>query len=241
MPGQANNDGGATFSRTKTLLGVVVLAALVIGYWIAADSGTLMTLTDGNELRERILELGYIGPMAIIVLMTLAIVMSPIPSAPIALAAGAAYGHTWGTVYVLIGAETGALIAFGIARLLGYEFLRRWFGSRLTIGFLGSQNMLMAIVFVTRLLPFLSFDLVSYAAGLTSLKWWRFALATLAGIIPASFLLAHFGGEMASHDTERTAVAMAVLGLATFLSVMVNWWRTRRSRSHKMPRVVDET
>ena len=55
--------------------------------------------------------------------MTLAIVMSPIPSAPIALAAGAAYGHLWGAVYVAAGSLSGALIAFGIARFLGREFV----------------------------------------------------------------------------------------------------------------------
>ncbi len=48
--------------------------------------------------------------------MILAILVSPIPSAPIAVAAGAAYGHTWGRLYVLLGAECGALAAFGLAR-----------------------------------------------------------------------------------------------------------------------------
>ena len=33
-------------------------------------------------------------------------VASPIPSAPIALAPGAAYGHVWGTVQVVIGATS---------------------------------------------------------------------------------------------------------------------------------------
>lgn len=168
-----------------------------------------------------------------IVLMTGAIVMSPVPSAPIALAAGAAYGHTWGTVYVVVGAELGALVAFGIARLLGYEMLRRWFSERLDMGLLGSQNALMGIVFVTRLLPFISFDLVSYAAGLTPLTTWRFAVATLAGIVPASFLLAHFGGEMASGESRRIAVTVLALGGLTLLPILVRLvlaWRRSRAR-----------
>ena len=52
----------------------------------------------------------------------------------------------------------------------------------LATGWMGSQNALMGIVFVSRLLPFLSFDIVSYGAGLTTLSAWRFALATLAGL-----------------------------------------------------------
>ncbi|PHQ99858.1 MAG: hypothetical protein COB39_01420 [Marinosulfonomonas sp.] len=45
---------------------------------------------------------GLFGPWIIIGLMTFAVVTSPIPSAPIAMAAGAAYRHIYGTVYVVI-------------------------------------------------------------------------------------------------------------------------------------------
>jgi len=44
-----------------------------------------------------------------------------------------------------------------------------------------------------------------YAAGLTPPSAWRFAVATLAGIVPAGFLLAHFGDELASADAGRMA------------------------------------
>ena len=163
--------------------------------------------------------------------MTLAIVATPIPSAPIALAAGAAYGHIMGTVYVAIGAELGALIAFGLARYLGRGVLQNWFGDKLDVGLLGSQNALTATVFFSRLLPFVSFDLVSYAAGLSCIHVWRFALATLAGIIPASFLLAHFGGEVASADMGRATWAVLGLGLLTGLPLI--WAAVRRMKRRR--------
>jgi len=154
------------------------------------------------------------------------VVASPIPSAPIALAAGAAYGHVWGTVQVVIGAELGALIAFGLARVLGHDVLRRVFGDRVDAGLLGSQNALTGTVFASRLMPFVSFDIISYAAGLSRLHAWRFALATLAGIIPASFVLAHFGGEAVSGDIGRTTWAVLGLGLITGLPLL--WIATRQ-------------
>lgn len=196
----------------KVVAAVVAVGLLIGGYWLLAESSLLARISSGEALRDEILALGAWGPIAIVGLMTIAIVMSPIPSAPIALAAGYAYGHTWGTIYVLVGAELGALLAFALARMLGYEILHRWFGERVSMGLFGSQNTLMAVVFATRLLPFVSFDLVSYAAGLTPLSVWRFTLATLAGIVPASFLLAHFGGEVASADASRMIIAAVVLG-----------------------------
>ncbi|MEQ8504355.1 MAG: TVP38/TMEM64 family protein [Rhodospirillales bacterium] len=203
--------------RTKALIAALVLLGLVGAYGVLSWSGALAEIMDKEALGRWIERLGVLGPVGIIALMCMAIVLNPIPSAPIALAAGAVYGHFWGTIYVAIGAEAGALIAFGIARLVGYDVLRKWLGDHLSLGRLTSQNALMAIVFVSRLLPFISFDLVSYAAGLTPLRLWRFAVATLAGILPASFLLAHFGGELATFDSDRVLFAIAALGAVTII------------------------
>jgi uncharacterized membrane protein YdjX (TVP38/TMEM64 family) len=126
----------------------------------------------------------------------------------------------------VIGAELGALIAFGLARVLGHDVLRRVFGASVDAGLLGSQNALTGTVFASRLMPFVSFDIISYAAGLSRLHAWRFALATLAGIIPASFILAHFGGEAVSGDIGRTTWAVLGLGLITGLPLL--WIATRR-------------
>ncbi len=226
--------------RRKLILGVLVLCALAAVYWLLHATGTLTTITDKNALHEIIVRLGAWGPLIIIFLMMLAILISPIPSAPIALAAGAAYGHGWGTLYVLLGAEAGALAAFGVARLVGHDTVHRWFGDRLSVGLFGSQNALMAIVFVSRALPFMSFDLVSYAAGLTVLSTWRFAIATLAGVAPISFLLAHFGSEMATGETRRILVSVLMLGGLTLIPVIIELVReriaSRRANATAKPR-----
>jgi uncharacterized membrane protein YdjX (TVP38/TMEM64 family) len=163
---------------------------------------------------------GLAGPNVIDALKTLDIVASPLPSAAIALDAGAAYGHTYGTILVVLGAELGALIAYGLARSLGRPFVERHLGQKINTGLFGSQNMLTFLVFGSRLLPFLSFDMISYAAGLSKLHLWRFALATMAGIIPASFLLAHTGSQAMNGDTRTATWTALALGAFTGLSVL---------------------
>jgi uncharacterized membrane protein YdjX (TVP38/TMEM64 family) len=215
-------------TRIRILIASLLVLAMVGVYWLLHETGALAIILDGHALREFIMGLGMAGPLAIVALMIVAILVSPIPSAPIALAAGALYGHTWGTGYLALGAEIGALAAFGLARLLGRDALQRWLGSRLPNVRLGSQNGLMAIVFISRLLPFISFDVVSYVAGFTTLTWWRFALATLAGILPASFLLAHFGEEMATGELDRILYAVLALGVLTLVPLAVHVVRARR-------------
>ena len=200
-------------SIMKALVGIAFFVLVLVAWTLLDDADGLARFLERDAVLEKLHSLGWAGPVGVIALMTIAILVSPLPSAPIALAAGAAYGHGWGTLYVALGSECGALAAFALARYLGRDFVQRYLGVRITTGLAGSQNALMATVFVSRLLPFVSFDLVSYAAGLTVLSFTRFALATLAGILPASFLLAHFGAELSTGDVTITTIIVVILGI----------------------------
>ncbi len=200
---------------------MLFVLALVATYYFLQERGLISIITDADTLKSWVNDLGYVGPVTIIAIMAIAVIINPIPSAPIALAAGAVFGHSWGTLYVVAGATIGAAGAFLIARSLGQELLTRLFGKKVMLGWLGSQNILMGLVFVSRLIPFLSFDLVSYGAGLTQIKTWRFMLATVMGLVPASFLLAHFGGEMAAANLNDAMLALLILGGVTVIPVAI--------------------
>ena len=211
---------------------VRAIAAFVVLAMVAAALGWMPFDVDREAVTSWVESAGPWGPLAVIGLMTVAVVASPIPSAPIALAAGAAYGHYAGAIYVALGSEIGALTAFIIARGLGRGPVERFLGDKADYGLLGSQNALTLTVFVSRLLPFISFDAMSYAAGLSRLHFWRFALATMAGILPASFVLAHFG-SVAMEGTFGSAEWIALgLGLMTGLPLLLVALR-RSSASRK--------
>jgi uncharacterized membrane protein YdjX (TVP38/TMEM64 family) len=221
-------------TRSAWLRAIVAVVFVLLALWVllyAKLHPELLARLDVASLLTTLQSMGWWGPLAVIALMVAAIVASPLPSAPIALAAGAAYGHVWGTVYVLIGSELGALLAFSLARYLGYDFVHRHFGVRLSKGIVGSQPVLMATVFASRLLPFISFDLVSYAAGLSVLSLPRFAAATFAGILPASFLLAHLGAEASEGNGTAFAIAVVLFGGAGMAPLAVHVLARRRTRS----------
>lgn len=211
-------------NTTRYIIPVLIILSLIAGYAMLSSTGAMTLLENSAALKQWILKTGNAGPLVIIGFMIIAIVMSPIPSAPVALAAGALYGHTAGTLYIVIGSGIGAVIAFYISRLAGTVSLHHWVDKRLTKTMLGSQNTLMTIVFVSRLMPFISFDIVSYAAGVTPLKFWRFIIATLAGIIPASFLLAHFGSELVSGESQRIGITVLLLGGVSLILMLLKWF-----------------
>lgn len=211
----------------RLLLAALAAITLVWLYVTPSGQALVAALGDSQGLQHGLDQLAVLGPLAVILLMAFAIVFNPIPSAPVALAAGAVFGHGWGTLYIVLGAELGAMAAFGIARFVGYELIRKWFGDRIETGMWGNQNRLTALVFVSRLMPFISFDLISYGAGLTPIRFWRFASATLFGLIPMSFLLAHFGAELKTTELARAVPIALGLGVLTLGSAL---WAAIRAR-----------
>jgi uncharacterized membrane protein YdjX (TVP38/TMEM64 family) len=218
------------FPFRKIFYATLLIVTMAGAYFMLINSGFANLFSDLDLLVMRIRELGILGPMLVIGLMVLAIVFNPLPSAPIALAAGAVYGHVVGTIYIVTGAGVGAIIAFAIARFAGHELARKFLGNNLSLGRLGSQNALTTIVFVSRLIPFMSFDLVSYAAGLTAIKLWRFTLATLLGLMPVSFILAHMGSEIVESSRGDVIVIILIIGLFTLVPLLINAVQRYRHR-----------
>lgn len=206
----------------KLFIFIFFLLLVFLFFLLATKLGWIDILNDQNNMKASIQQVGLLGPFIIILLITIAIVISPIPSAPIALVSGALYGHTLGTIYIIIGAIAGALIAFIIARKLGHDFFTKRFNSNFATHITGSQNTMMFIVFISRLAPFISFDVISYAAGLTNLSFQRFLIATTLGIIPISFVLAHLGSEVNSGEVESIAFALLLIGLITIIPFLLN-------------------
>lgn len=144
---------------------------------------------------------GIFGPIIYMILLIIGILVSPIPTSPLAIMAGIIFGPLLGLIYTLIGATIGAVLAFLIARFLLRDFLKKHFGgNKFYDKIKGKNNKNVAyFVFVTRLMPQISFDLVSYLAGITSLNIFTFAIVTFIGMIPIVFLLTFFGYLIASY------------------------------------------
>ena len=206
----------------KLIIFIGFLLLTVIIFMQLIEMGWLDILKNQNKLLILVKELGLIGPIAIVGLIAIAIIITPVPSAPVALVSGALYGHTFGTIYVVLGALSGAVLAFMISRKLGYDYINKKLHHRMPAKIVGSQNTLMMIVFVTRLAPFISFDVISYAAGLTKLTLGRFIIATLMGIIPISFFLAHLGSEVKNGEMESIVAAIFLLGLLIFVPLIIS-------------------
>src|SRR5689334_11261830 len=213
---------------------VAVLAVAAFFVWPGIGERIGEFARDPQALQSQIAALGIWGPITIVLLRAAACLAAAVPSSPVALVAGAVYGNAWGSGLVLLGGECGAIAAFLIARWLGRDTFERrgWiaavqrarFGAWLLDPH-GSQNRLMAAVFCCRSLPLLNLDAVSYVAGITPLRLWRFALATFGGLLPYTVLLVSFGNGLMSGTWAQLAVPATLLAALLILLVALKLWR----------------
>lgn len=141
--------------------------------------------TDAVEsLKTYMRSLGFWGPLFAIFLMVLHSVVF-VPSEIIFFANIYIYGFALGLLYTWIGSMLGAYLSFYLARLFGkplvekfvsiekHEKFDRWFQKNGTFG-----------LFILRLIPLFSFNLLNYGAGIVSITFLQFTWSTALGIIP---------------------------------------------------------
>lgn len=148
------------------------------------------------QLTDRLIQCGAWGPALYIGLLIVSVVISQLPGAPLAVAAGAVWGPFTAGVYTVIGGFGGALVAYSLGRWIGPAITQKITGKKLFFTKQYGAAYLGGLIFATRLLPILSFDLISYGAGMARLSFPIYASATFLGMLPSTFLLTYAGGSI---------------------------------------------
>jgi uncharacterized membrane protein YdjX (TVP38/TMEM64 family) len=218
---------GLPRSMTTWMKLLSLAVALVVGWWGLSSLDYEQYLIP-SVLAQRLHEAGPLAPLLLIASMATAVVIPPIPSLPLDLAAGAAFGPFYGALYAVIGAEIGAIACFLVARALGRDALSRVLKTEATFCQKCTDHQLMGLMFVARLIPVFSFDVVSYGAGLTNISLKSFAFATLFGMAPPTFALTYLGSSVVS--AQGTLIAAGVAMVALFLATPKFLVKYRTSR-----------
>lgn len=163
---------------------------------------------------------GRFGPWAPIVYvagLAATVILTPIPSLPLDIAGGLAFGLWGGSAAILLASLLGATADFFIARALGRGFLVRHLKPETVKTIDGLAARLGGrVLFVLRIEPLFNFKWVSYAAGLTAMRYGVYALATLLGSALPAFGIAYVGATLLTHP-GRSALVLSLLSLATLL------------------------
>jgi len=189
------------YSRWLILLAAAVL--LIIYFAVPAVNGAVneaMAVLGSANLDKVAAYIRSFGAYAVafsFCLMVFSSLIAPLPAFLITLSNAAIFGWWQGAILSWSSAMVGAALCFGISRSLGRDVVEKFAGKGALAAVEGYfEKYGTKTVLICRLLPFVSFDAVSYFAGLTPLKFLPFFIATGIGQLPATIVYSYVGGML---------------------------------------------
>ncbi|MBC1500658.1 TVP38/TMEM64 family protein [Listeria weihenstephanensis] len=189
--------------------GIILFVVFVITGFLVIYKLGIIDSFNVAELSQVVRDMGIWGK----ILYVITYILRPLvlfPATPLTLFGGYTFGAVQGTILDVIGAGTGALLAFWIARKLGKDKIERLIQGKKLEKFdhkLGENGFL--VVLYLRLIPLFAFDSINYSMGLSSVRTRDYAAATYLGIIPGAFVLNFLGSSLGRLDWQfYTAIAL---------------------------------
>lgn len=209
---------------TPLVARAALLLAVLAGFVAAALT---LDLPDASVLRAWIMSFGSLAPVAFVAGYTL-IVPTPVPKTVLNAMAGAAFGASLGIPLVVTGATAGAVLAFGIARVLGRDAVNRLAHGHLDRVDAVIERHGVRAALLVRFVPGLPFTLLNYACGVTAMRLPHFVAGTVLGLIPGTSAVVVLGSASTRISLWVPAIMPVALGVLSLAGGLVWRHRTRQ-------------
>ena len=216
------------------IIGVLLIAAALVAIYLAYERWSPY---DETDVERWIDDLGPWGPIAYIGFFAASMLFAPLPTAPAPIIAATVFGGGLGFLYTMIGAAIGSAVCFWVSRTLGRRALRRLMSQAAVdkIDELG-ERLGIRLLIVLRLFPIAGVDYVSYAAGLTRMRFLPYMAISILASAPILALAAVLGEGVRSN---WVVAAAALAAIALFFIAPLSWLAWKRGRDqHRLAAVV---
>lgn len=219
---------------SKLVLVAIIILCLMLYFFVPQVKNAInevikiLSSADVNKVVEYIRSFGVYAYIVSFLLMIFQSVAAPIPAFLITFANAIIFGWWKGAILSWSSAMVGAVICFYIARILGRDVVVKLTSNEAIKNLesyfekYGSKTIL-----ICRLLPFVSFDVVSYFAGLTSMSLPAFLVATGIGQLPATLIYSYVGG-MLTGSVRLFVTALLLLFAFSIFVIMLKQILTDR-------------
>lgn len=224
----------------KIVLLAIIVLTLLAYFLIPSVNKTFHTIIkmfssgDFTVVREFVASYGAYAAVVSFLLMIFQSVAAPLPAFLITFANANLFGWWKGAILSWSSAMAGAAVCFFIARILGRDVVEKLTskaGLRQIDEFFEKHGRMS--VLIARLLPFISFDIVSYAAGLTSMSFGSFFVATGIGQLPATIIYSYVGGMLTGGAKMFVTALLLLFSLSALIVLIRQVYVERQKKKEK--------
>lgn len=221
----------------KIILLLIILVAVAAYVWVPVVNSKmnyifmLFSSMSVESIIGYIRSYGVYAALISFFLMVFQSVAAPLPAFLITFANAAVFGWWKGALLSWSSAMAGALLCFWIARIAGRDVVEK-----LTSKFaMDSIDVYFEkygkhTILICRLLPFVSFDFVSYAAGLTAMGVFPFLVATGVGQLPATLVYSYVGGMLTGSVKTVVTALLLIFAISAFVVLVKKIYTERQQK-----------
>jgi uncharacterized membrane protein YdjX (TVP38/TMEM64 family) len=230
-------------TKVRWVIGGAIIATLIAfcGWLVLTNAPAYQFLVrlyvDKRFLKHTLREWGVLAPVIFIGLQALQVIISPIPGELTGILGGHLFGQWVGLLYSTIGLTLGSVVAFAVGRWLGAHYVRKLMSAAIwrKMDFIVEAEGAI-LCFIVFSIPGLPKDVTCYLFGLSPMPFWVFAVVSMLGRIPSTWILSAQGARTASGDYLHvlllTAIVVAVASpLYYYRNRLVELFRGKRVRS----------
>ena len=211
----------------KKIIVLALIAAGIASYFIfpSVKEGMneifcMFASGDFTVVKEFVASYGTYAVVISFLLMVFQTLAAPLPAFLINFANANLFGWWQGAILAWTSAMAGAALCFFIARILGRDVAEK-LTSKAGLAQIDTffEKYGKNTILICRLLPFVSFDIVSYAAGLTSMSFGSFMIATGLGQLPATIVYSYVGGMLTGGAKLFVTGLMLLFALSAIIAM----------------------
>ena len=239
--------GSDDLKRTVTVILIAGLLGVVIGgliylfsHWPQSSAFLNGMVFHGNidRLKTFILSYGFWAPLISAFLMVAQSVILFLPAFPIFVVNALAFGLVWGTLLSWSSAVLGSLVCFSIAKTFGRPAVQRLVNRvHLETADMVLKRYEKYIILLFGFVPVISFDVISYASGLTLLGFWEFVPLVCIAQIPSAL----FYSLLIHKIDQGTLDAYWVIAVSLFLLLSIGSLAIRAFLSRRNQEEISNT
>ena len=210
--------------------GIVYLAVPSVNDWINHAAAVLGS-ANVDAVIEYIRSFGSYAMAFSFFLMVFSSLIAPLPAFMITLSNAAIFGWWQGAILSWSSAMVGSALCFLLARGLGRDVVEKFAGKGALAGVEGYfEKYGTKTILVCRLLPFVSFDAISYFAGLTPMKFLPFFIATGIGQTPATIVYSYVGGMLTGGARIMMTGLLCLFALSILVTIVKQIYTDRQAK-----------
>jgi uncharacterized membrane protein YdjX (TVP38/TMEM64 family) len=188
-PDSAVQYRGPMFRRTKVVVALVLLAAVVTAAFV-------LPIPSPAELRDWA---AGAGPATALLLLAAysVLTVAPIPRTVFNLAAGLLLGDVVGILVAVTATAISGALGFGLSRLLGRDLVARHLQRR-SVRAVNDRLAGGGVLAVTslRLIPVVPFAPLGYCCGILDVRWRPYLVGTVLGSLPGTIAVVVLGDAL---------------------------------------------